>query len=159
MAFALSDLKLRSPAFDYHTRIPSRHAGDGEDLSPPLEWSAAPDGTASFVIVCHDPDAPLVQNGRIGFVHWLLYGIPGHVRSLEEGTRIGVRGMNDFGDAGYGGPMPPEDHGTHHYYFWILALDTVLDLDPKLTLGDVLERIEPHLIGMNRLVGTYRRGD
>ena len=31
MAFAPSDMKLRSTSFDYHTRIPSRHAGDGED--------------------------------------------------------------------------------------------------------------------------------
>ena len=159
MAFAPSEMKLRSPAFDYHTRIPSRHAGDGEDLSPPLTWSAVPDGAASFAILCHDPDAPLVRDGRFGFVHWLLYGIPGHVRSLEEGTHLGVRGRNDFGRSGYGGPMPPEGHGTHHYYFWILALDQALELDPDLELGTFLERVEPHLLGMNRLVGTYRRGD
>lgn len=157
MAFAPSDMKLRSPAFDYHTRIPSRHAGDGEDLSPPLEWSAAPEGTESFAILCHDPDAPLVQNGHLGFVHWVLYGIPGHVRSLDEGTHLGVRGSNDADGSGYSGPMPPVGHGTHHYYFWIVALDQVLDLPAGLDMSTFLEKVEPHLLGMNRLVGTYKR--
>ena len=157
MAFAPSDMKLRSPSFDYHTRIPSRHAGDGEDLSPPLTWSAAPDGTGSFALLCFDPDAPLVKNGRFGFVHWLLYGIPGHVRSLEEDSHLGIRGVNDFGNAGYGGPMPPVGHGTHHYYFWILALDQMLELPPGLDLASFLVKVEPHLLGMNRLVGTYKR--
>ena len=54
--------------------------------------------------------------------------------------------------------MPPEGHGTHHYYFWVLALDAEPALEPGLTLPQLLGAIEPHLIGMNRLVGTYRRG-
>lgn len=157
MAFAKSDIRLRSPSFGYHERIPKRHSGEGEDLSPPLEWSAAPDGTAAFAVFCFDPDAPLIRNGRHGFVHWLLYGIPGNARSLDEGTHVGVRGRNDFGDEGYGGPMPPEGHGTHHYYFWIVALDQELELEPGLDLGTFLDKVEPHVQGMNRLVGTYKR--
>ncbi len=157
MAFALSDIKLRSPAFDYHGRIPAKHSGEGADVSPPLEWSGAPEGTRSFAIVCHDPDAPLVKSGRYGFVHWILYGLPASTDRLEEDTDLGVSGMTDFGRVGYGGPMPPEGHGSHHYYFWILALDTERHLEPGLDLHDFLEQIEPHLIGMNRLVGTYKR--
>ena len=54
--------------------------------------------------------------------------------------------------------MPPEGHGTHQYYFWILALDQELNLPAGLGLWELLERIEPNVIAMNRLVGTYRRG-
>jgi len=54
--------------------------------------------------------------------------------------------------------MPPEGHGEHKYYFWVLALDRDLGLEPGLTLWDLLEKIEPHVVGMNRLVGSYRRG-
>ena len=53
--------------------------------------------------------------------------------------------------------MPPEGHGTHHYFFWLFALDEELHLEPGLSLSQVLERIDPHVIGMNRLVGTYQR--
>jgi len=157
MAFAPSDMKLRSPAFDYHGRIPQEHTGEGADLSPPLAWSGAPSGTRSFAILCHDPDAPLVKNGRYGFVHWLLYGLPASTDRLEKDTTVGVAGTTDFGRVGYGGPMPPQGHGTHHYYFWILALGSDRQLEPGLDLGSFLSEVEPHLLGMSRLVGTYKR--
>ena len=78
--------------------------------------------------------------------------------SLTKGTTEGSPGLNDFGNTGYGGPMPPEGHGVHHYYFWILALERPLDLPPGLSMSELLEKTEPYLLGINRLVGTYQRG-
>ncbi len=54
--------------------------------------------------------------------------------------------------------MPPPGHGTHHYFFWVLALSNEPDLEAGLTLPRLLERVEPTLLGMNRLVGEYSRG-
>ena len=158
MGFALSDMKLTSEAFDAGGAIPTRHTGEAEDVSPSMAWADAPDGTRSFALICHDPDAPLVKPGTYGFVHWVLYGIPGSATGLAEGVGDYVQGVNDFGKAGYGGPMPPEGHGTHRYFFWLLALDSEPDLEPGLTMWQLLQRIEPSVIGMNRLVGTYERG-
>jgi len=157
MGFALCDMQLTSSAFEDGGRIPTRHTGEGEDVSPQLSWDDVPDGTRGFALICHDPDAPLVKPGSYGFVHWVLYGIPGSVTELAEGLGDYDCGINDFGNASYGGPMPPEGHGTHHYFFWLLALDSELDLEPGLTMWQLLERIEPAVIGMNRLVGTYSR--
>jgi hypothetical protein len=39
----------------------------------------------------------------------------------------------------------------------LLALDSEVDLPAGLTMWELLERTEPNIIGMNRLVGTYRR--
>jgi len=47
--------------------------------------------------------------------------------------------------------------GCTTIYFWLLALDAELDLGPGLTMWQLLERIEPHVLGMNRLIGTYSR--
>ena len=157
MGFALSDMTLTSTAFDAGGPIPKKYTGEAEDVSPALSWSGAPEGTKSFALICHDPDAPLVKPGTYGFVHWTLYGIPGSVTGLAEGTGDFVQGNNDFGNSGYGGPMPPPGHGTHHYFFWLLALDAEPELPPGLTMWELLERIEPNVIGMNRLVGTYAR--
>ena len=157
--FALSDLKLSSTAFESDGAIPTQYTGEGEDISPALAWETIPDGTQAFAVICHDPDAPLVSpNGVYGFVHWVLYNLSAETVSLTEGTSVGTVGKNNFGNLGYGGPMPPEGHGKHRYYFWILALDTELNLAEGLTLWQFLERAEPHIIGMNRLVGTYQRG-
>ena len=158
MGFALSTMQLTSPAFESGGTIPKKHTGEGDDVSPALAWADAPDATQSFAIVCHDPDAPLVTPGRYGFVHWVLYDIPASVSELAEGSGDFVQGKSDFGKQGYAGPMPPEGHGTHNYYFWLLALDQALDLEPNLSMWDLLEKVEPHVIGMNRLVGAYKRG-
>jgi Raf kinase inhibitor-like YbhB/YbcL family protein len=158
MGFALSDMQLQSSAFKAGGKIPAKHTGEGEDVSPAFEWTNVPDGAQSFALVCHDPDAPLVTPGQYGFVHWVLYNIPAGTTSLTEGAGEHTNGQTDFGKQGYGGPMPPEGHGTHHYFFWLFALDQDLGLEPGLTLWQLLERIEPHEIGMNRLVRTYERG-
>ena len=157
MGFALSTMQLTSTEFEPGGAIPAKFTGEAEDVSPALAWTDAPEGTKSFALICHDPDAPLVKPGTYGFVHWVLYGIPGSVSELSEGVGDYVEGANDFGNTGYGGPMPPPGHGTHHYFFWLLALDANPDLEPGLSMWELLERIEPHVIGMNRLVGTYSR--
>jgi len=148
----VADLKLTSPAFDHHRAIPARHSGDGEDVSPELMWSGAPEGTKAFAIVVHDPDAPLVD----GFTHWVAYGIPGDANNLPEGGGDAItHGTNSMGNAGYNGPAPPPGHGTHHYYFWVYALDDDLDLEPGLDRRALIDRIEDHVIEQARLVGTY----
>ena len=158
MSFALSDIQLTSTAFENGGPIPSRHTGEGIDTSPELSWSGTPDGTKAFAVICHDPDAPLVTPaGTYGFVHWVLYNIPGFTTGLAEGSAEFTNGKNDFGNEAYGGPMPPNGHGTHQYYYWILALNEQVDMEASLTMWQLLERIEPNLIGMNRLVGTYQR--
>ena len=158
MGFALSDMLLTSTAFTAGGAIATRHTGEGEDVSPELAWQGAPQQAQSFAVICHDPDAPLVsRRGTYGFVHWVLYNIPASVTSLDEGTDDHTSGRNDFGNRGYGGPMPPNGHGKHHYYFWVLALDRALELEAGLSLWALLERLEPHVIGMNRLIGVYER--
>ncbi|MEA2181819.1 MAG: hypothetical protein QOF69_1004 [Solirubrobacteraceae bacterium] len=147
----VADLTLRSPAFSNHESIPRRHAQDGENLAPPLEWSGVPDGTKAFAVVVHDPDAPLVD----GYTHWVAYGIPGDATGLSEGGGDAVAGVNSSGDTGYRGPAPPPGHGVHHYYFWVYALDEEIDLEPGLDRRALLERIEDHVIEQARLIGLY----
>ena len=157
MGFALSKMTVTSTAFGPLGRIPKECTGEARNVSPPVSWSGAPDGAKSFAVICHDPDAPLVKGGAYGYVHWVLYNLPPQTRALAEGQAIGTSGVNDSGKPGYTGPMPPPGHGLHHYYFWVLALDRDLGLEPGLTLWQFLQKAEPHIIGMNRLVGTYER--
>lgn len=147
----VADLRISSPAFSGHRAIPERHTGDGEDTSPPLEWTGVPEGTKAFAVVVHDPDAPLVD----GFTHWVAYGIPGDRTGLPEGGGDVTSGNNSFGNAGYNGPAPPPGHGPHHYYFWVYALDDDLNLEPGLDRRALLERIEDHVIEQARVIGTY----
>ena len=157
MGFAITDMKLTSTAFEDGGAIPKRHTGEGEDVSPALSWSKAPADAKAFALICHDPDAPLIKDGQYGYVHWVIYNIPGTADVLPEGVSDHTFGINDFTKYGYGGPMPPQGHGTHHYFFWLFALNSADKLPAGLTLWELLERIEPSVIGMNRLMGTYKR--
>jgi Raf kinase inhibitor-like YbhB/YbcL family protein len=157
MGFAPSSMQLTSPAFKALGRIPKKHTGEGEDVSPALAWTGAPAGTKAFALVCHDPDAPLVTPLAYGFTHWVLYNIPGKASQLAEGEPGYTSGVSSFGKPGYGGPLPPEGHGVHHYYFWLLALDTDAKLPAGLSIQELFAKIEPHVLGMNRLIGTYSR--
>ncbi|MBW3561158.1 MAG: YbhB/YbcL family Raf kinase inhibitor-like protein [Actinobacteria bacterium] len=152
MGLNIGDLQVSSPAFERGGAIPREHAKDGDDVSPPLEWSGVPDEAQQLAVICHDPDAPLPR----GFTHWVLYGIPADTTAVPGGGGGQfVEGTNDFGDEGYGGPQPPPGHGTHHYYFWVYALDTELDLKPGLTRDELLDDISDHIVEQNRLIGTY----
>ena len=158
MGLALSDMQLTSAALESGSEIGRQYTGEGDDIAPPLAWDKVPEGTKAFALFCHDPDAPrIAADGSYGFVHWVLYNIPGSVRRLDEDCRDYTSGNNDFGRSGYGGPMPPPGHGTHYYFFCLLALNDDSALPEGLCLQALLKAIEPRVIGMNRLVGTYQR--
>ena len=61
---------LSSTAFQPGGAIPRQHTCDGEDASPDLTWTGAPDGTRALALVVTDPDAR-------GFVHWIAYDLTG----------------------------------------------------------------------------------
>ncbi len=149
-----AQMTVTSSAFEAGERIPTKHTGEGEDVSPPLAWSGAPDSTAEFALICDDPDAPRPEP----WVHWVLDGIPAATDSLAEGsTGVGVEGKTSWGTTGYGGPMPPPGHGTHHYHFRVYALDQALELEPGVTKNELLRAMEGHVLAEGELVGTYDR--
>lgn len=154
MGLNIKDLAITSPAFAFGERIPTRHTQESDDVSPELRWSGVPGEARQLAVVCHDPDAPLAH----GFTHWVVYGIPASANGIEEGGGGAfTEGTTDAGRTGYAGPMPPEGHGTHHYYFFVYALDTEIPDGPGLSRLDLLSRIDGHVVEMNRLVGTYER--
>jgi Raf kinase inhibitor-like YbhB/YbcL family protein len=145
--------RLTSPSFADGSTIPTRHTADGENVSPPLTWTGAPEGTESFVLVCEDPDAP---SGT--FVHWLVAGIPATCRELREGLhRVDlVEGENGFGELGWGGPSPPPG-APHRYVFRLYALDTTPTLEAGARRPDFDRAIEGHVLHEAVLIGMYGR--
>ena len=154
---AAMTFRISSPAFADGQRVPTKYTADGDNISPPLDWSDAPAGAKSFLLVVEDPDAP---SGT--FYHWGLYNL--QTRGVPEGFASADRqddiesAMNDFGAPGYRGPAPPPGHGTHHYHFKVAALD-VAAIDPPAwaKVADVWRVAKKHVIGEAELVGTYSR--
>jgi Raf kinase inhibitor-like YbhB/YbcL family protein len=146
-------LAVTSAAFAEGEAVPKKHSGEGEDVSPPLAWSGAPESTKSFAILCDDPDAPRPRP----WVHWIVFNLPAGTTSLPEGAPDLTEGANSWGKAAYGGPMPPPGHGVHHYHFQVFALDRMLDLEAGATKEALLAAMEGSILARGELVGTYER--
>ena len=152
-------IEVTSSTFKEGASIPVKHTCDGENTSPPLNWSGVPQDARSIALISDDPDAP---GGT--WVHWVLYGLPPDVKELTEGVpktdelASGARqGTTDFMRTGYGGPCPPAGHGVHRYYFKVYALDTSLGLDAGATKRDLLSAMKGHILAEGQLMGTYER--
>lgn len=130
---------LSSSAFPDNGFIPTKYTCLGENVSPPLSWMGAPEGTRSFVLIMEDPDAQRVV-GKV-WTHWVVYDISVRRDRLEEdvpkqftiqivtGTNVevfrqahGSDRMNERGRVGYQGPCPPEGR-VHTYRFTLYALN------------------------------------
>ncbi len=152
-------MRLRSSAFSDGSAIPRRFTCDGEDLSPPLDWSDVPAATRSFVLLCDDPDAPAGT-----WHHWAAYDIPAGQTALpldasKKAEKLAFnQAINDFQRPGYGGPCPPHGNGPHHYHFRLSALSLDrLSLPAKASCRDVESAARKHTLAEAVLVGIYRR--
>ena len=147
------DFRLTSSAFEEGGEIPRRHSCDGEDVSPMLEWSGAPDGTQALALIVDDPDAR-------GFAHWVVYDVTatntgGLPEGISESPDAPPQGSNDFRRVGWGGPCPPS--GTHRYVFTLYALDEPTGLGGTPTAQEVRDAMQGRVIAETRLTGRYTR--
>lgn len=152
------ELTIRSAAFAMNAAIPAKYTCSGQDVSPPISWSAAPEGTLTLAVLCDDPDAPVGD-----WVHWVIFNLPADTNELPESVppkaqlpNGAIQGMNDFGRVGYGGPCPPPGK-PHRYFFTVFALDTKLALSSKATKRDLLGAVERHVLAKGQLIGTFKR--
>lgn len=135
----------------------------GENLSPALNWSNAPEGTKSFAITMYDPDAPTGS----GWWHWVVLDIPASVSALPTGAgtpgkdglpKGAIQGLTDYRVPGYGGPCPPEGHGLHRYIVTVHALDVgTLGLDAKTSAPMAGFNINAHSLAKASIIFYYER--
>ncbi|MBK6531309.1 MAG: YbhB/YbcL family Raf kinase inhibitor-like protein [Deltaproteobacteria bacterium] len=162
---APSTLRVTSEAFAEGTTIPIHSIFNGfgctgENRSPAIQWSGTPEGTRSFAVIVHDPDAPT----GTGFYHWVAYDLPGDTRSLpdnagaEGSLPAGAHvGRTDYGTGAYGGPCPPPGP-AHRYRFSVYALDTpALGAPEGSSAALVRFMLRGHVLAHGTLTGTYGR--
>lgn len=157
-------MQLTSPEFENGAVLPISFQADHENQSPELHWSDVPEGTKSFAIAMHDPDAP---TGGAGWWHWFAYNLPASLRSLPKNAgnpdgslmpKDAVQLLHDGGSRGYYGCLPPVGDPAHRYIFTIYALDCVLDLNPDTTRTSKAGfMVNAHALAKASLTGFYAR--
>ena len=135
----------------------------GENLSPALKWSGAPQGTKSFAVTVYDPDAPTGS----GWWHWMVINIPATVSELPAGAgAVGsktlpagaVQARIDYGYAGWGGICPPQGDKPHRYIFTVAALKTEkIDVPADATAALTGYMINANALGKASFTARYGR--
>ena len=77
-----SNLEVSSSSFSEkrpRKRVPIKNTCHGENISPPLDWSGAPDGIASYALIAENIDH---ETGK--WVHWVIYDIPVSATGFPE---------------------------------------------------------------------------
>lgn len=163
---AVRVMTLASTGFTDGAQIPAKYSQAGDEVSPALSWSGAPDSIASFVLIVHDVDAA-VGNGTDDLLHWLVWNIPGTAAALPEGVTQGAQlpdGSRQISASGpyYRGPGAAASGPVHHYVFELYALDTMLEIpavgaSPAATRATVVAAMAGHVRGKAVVVGLFRR--
>lgn len=142
------------PAKFIHTGI------GGENVSPQISWSGAPEGTKSYAVTIYDPDAPTGS----GWWHWLVINLPATVTSLATGASQNglpagaLQTRNDYDEEGYGGPYPPEGHGDHRYIVTVHALSIdKLDLPTSIPPAQVGFNLHFNTLAKAQLIARFGR--
>jgi Raf kinase inhibitor-like YbhB/YbcL family protein len=144
---------LTSTAFTDGGAIPRKFSCQGDNVSPALNWTGAPDDTASLALIVDDPDAG-------GFVHWVVFNMTasqsgGLAEGVSSSPDAPPQGTNGTGKVGWQGPCPPS--GTHHYVFTLMALDLSIDETEAPKAGDIRKATEGHILAQAVLTGTYAK--
>jgi Raf kinase inhibitor-like YbhB/YbcL family protein len=128
-----ANLTLITTAWPDGGMIPLRYAQAGPEISPAIQWSVPPAGTASFVLMFHDADALAANNSTDDLLHWMLWNIPatstGLPQNMPDGFELpdGTRQISVSGSR-YRGPGASAIGPIHHYVLELYALDMMLDI-------------------------------
>lgn len=128
----------------------------GDNVSPAISWSNAPEDARGFALTVYDPDA----NG--GWWHWVVLDLPLVAHELKQDAQELPPGAyaltNSFGHARWDGPCPPKADGPHHYVFTLYALDApTLALPQDTSPEQAKAAIVEHAIGKASVTLTYDR--
>jgi Raf kinase inhibitor-like YbhB/YbcL family protein len=134
----------------------------GNNVSPQISWSGAPQGTKSFAVTVYDPDAPTGS----GWWHWTVFNIPANITQISEEAGSdpsqlpagAVQGRTDFGKPGYGGACPPKGDKPHRYILTVYALKTdKIDLNGEASGALVGYYVNQNTLAKASLTVTYGR--
>ncbi len=146
---------LRSSAIKDDGVLPKEFTGDGDSLSPPLEWTGAPAGTKSYALIMHHNAPDMVK------WYWVLYNIPADVKSLPKNAKgIGTEGGNSVNKCGGYAPPHSKGPGAKTYILTVYALSAPPQINgptSEVSREVLLAAMKDKILASAELSVTYTR--
>lgn len=151
--------ELSSSAYNEGDTIPDKYEcqnGGGENVSPPLAWTAGPVGTQSYAIIMRDLDF------NNGFLHWVMWDIPAATLSLPEDVEqvyqpsvpAGAKQAPFNGSQiGYYGPCSPSSVNTYEITVYALPDASLPGLTQASSKTEAATAIVDAALGSAKLAG------
>ena len=146
----MSEFSITSDDFKEGEEIPKKFGYKFENKTPSILLHNVPEGTHMISLIMDDPDA-MEAVGKV-WVHWLVFDSKTNFPYGNIAETFG-KGLNDFGEIGYGGPAPP--NGRHTYIFKAYALDNTPDLKEGYSKQDLEQAMHGHILVEAKLTGTF----
>ncbi|KAI9369878.1 phosphatidylethanolamine-binding protein [Aspergillus egyptiacus] len=149
------------------TYMDKDHTSEGPGLFPALSWPSPSDDTVEYLLIVEDPDVPSPES----IIHGIYYRIsrdktgvqhPDFRLNKKSWEPYMLRGGFKYGTNRHGSVyIPPSasfGHGTHRYFFELVALNDSIETDNMsdlATLEEVSKEIHGKVAAWGEWVGVY----
>ncbi len=133
-------------------RLSREFSCDSRGRMPTITWTPLEEGAKSYAIISYDPDAPIGV-----FYHLATYNIPPNITRLTHEDLGKTTVLPNSGGRRDWYPLcPPRGHGTHRYYFLILALSEQMPVNLR-SIEDLVRALRGRVLAYGWNMGTYSR--
>lgn len=152
-------LTVTSPSFKDGGDIPYENTQYRGNVFPGLTWSEGPGETRSYAVIVQGES--LNHAGAATSIDLTLFNIPARLTELQPGMTTPPVGAT-YGENIHGINQPYAGPHTHTavksgYHYQVLALDTVMQLDPAITYEALMKAMTGHVLASGDLMGVSAR--
>jgi phosphatidylethanolamine-binding protein (PEBP) family uncharacterized protein len=140
-------LDVRSRAFVFNARLPTRYTADGDGISPPLDWDKVPQEARAVALIVEDADSPTPHP----LVHAIVVGLEHTDGSIEEGA------LNSPNHEGIGLDTGQNSFFQHAWLPQVFALREGPPFSEAPGRRAFIDLVLDRAIAVGCLIGTYAR--
>lgn len=150
-------IRVSSPAFKGASPISAQYTCDGADMSPPVQWTAIPQGTAELVLFILNLNSPPGNAGPL--VYWAVAGLDPTLQGIPAGKLPpgAVVGRNSLGQSRYT-ICPAKSEGMQHYVAALFALQHPIPTKPGFNAGALYKAVSNAAENKGLTIFSYQRG-
>ncbi|MBH0045465.1 YHYH protein [Pseudoalteromonas sp. NZS11_1] len=149
----LNDFTLTSSKVSDGGNLPITYTCDGQSISPPLNWSGAPNTTKYYALIM-DHKAPEGMHW-----YWTMYNIAADKTQIKAGETLGEVGSNSVNDLNQYAPPCSKGPGEKSYTYTVYALSApvTFNSDTKVDRSALLAAVKDITLDTASMTVKYSR--